>query len=79
MGNGTISLNIDGGYLWDDPLGGESIGTILHECAHKYESGHSIALAEVVQRLGGKLAGWVGQNSPRWADVQDRLYGIGQS
>jgi len=77
-GNGVISLNIDVRYLWDDPLGVESIGTILHECAHKHVSGHSIAFAEAVGRLGGKLAGWVGKNPQRWTDLRDRLYGNGQ-
>jgi len=63
----------------NDPLGVESIGMILHECAHAAVSGHSIAFAEEVQRLGGKLAGWVGTNPERWADLRDRLYGNGQA
>ena len=76
--DGLILLNIDVGYLWDDPLGAESIGTILHECAHKDVSGHFVAFEEAVGRLGGKLAGWVGQHPQRWTDLRDRLYGNGQ-
>ena len=49
---GKIGLNIEVDYLWDDPLGEESIGTIMHECAHDRVSGHAIAFAEEVQRLG---------------------------
>jgi hypothetical protein len=71
---GSIGLNIDARVLWSDPLGEESIGVILHECAHAKVSGHAIAFAEEVQRLGGKLAGWVGQNPRLWGDMRDRLY-----
>ena len=77
--DGVIFLNIDVDYLWDDPLGAESVGTILHECAHKGVSGHFVAFEKAVGRLGGKLAGWVGQNPQRWADLRDRLYGNGQA
>ncbi len=77
--NGVILLNIDVDHLWDDPLGAESIGMILHECAHAAVSGHSIAFAEEVQRLGGRLAGWVGRNPERWADLYARLYGDGRA
>lgn len=76
--DGVISLNIDVNYLWDDPLGEESVGTILHECTHKYVSGHAVAFWEMLGRLGGKLAGWVGQNAQQWAELRDRLYGNGQ-
>ena len=77
--NGVISLNIDVGYLWDDPLGAESVGTILHECTHKYVSGHAVAFWEMLGKMGGKLAGWVGQNPQQWADLRDRLYGDGKA
>jgi len=76
--DGVIFLNIDVDYLWNDPLGAESVGTILHECAHKGVSGHFVAFEAAVGRLGGKLAGWVGQNPQRWAELRDRLYGNGQ-
>jgi len=72
--SGVISLNIDVNYLWNDPLGADSIGTILHECTHKYVSGHSVAFRERLEHLGGKLAGWVGQNPQQWAEMRDRLY-----
>lgn len=77
--DGVIGLNIDAGHLWNDPLGEESIGTILHESAHATVSGHAVAFAEEVQRLGGKLAGWVGQNQQRWDELRDRLYRDGQA
>ena len=73
--DGTIKLNIDVDYLWDDPLSEESIGTILHECAHKFASGHGYDFASAVQRLGGKLAGWVGRNQQQWDELRDMLYG----
>ena len=73
--SGLIRLNIDVGHLWDDPLGEESVGTILHECAHKFVSGHAYAFAVAVQRRDGKLAGWVGRNQKQWDELRDRLYG----
>lgn len=75
---GTISLNIGAGHLWRDPLGEESVGVILHECAHAKVSGHAVAFAEEVQRLGGKLAGWVGRNRQAWDGLRDRLYTAGE-
>ena len=72
---GSIGLNIDARGLWSDPLGEESIGTILHECAHAEVSGHAVAFAEEVQRLGGRLAGWVGRNHERWKELRTELYG----
>jgi hypothetical protein len=77
--NGTIFLNIEVRHLWNDPLGADSIGTILHESAHATVSGHAVAFAEEVQRLGGKLAGWVGHNQQRWDELRDRLCGDGQA
>jgi hypothetical protein len=72
--DGTIGLNIGAGHLWSDPLGEESVGVILHECAHAKVSGHAVAFAEEVQRLGGKLAGWVARNHKQWEKLRAKLY-----
>ena len=60
--DGTITLNIDVAHLWDDPLGEESVGTILHECAHDKVSGHSISFQDEIAGLGARLAAWVAEN-----------------
>jgi hypothetical protein len=71
--DGEISLNIDHACLWKDPLGEESLGIILHECAHARVGGHSPEFTKKVARLGGKLAGWVGQNSESWRTLRHEL------
>ncbi len=68
-----MSLNIDVRHLWDDPLGEESLGVTIHECAHDRVSGHDVAFRNEVERLGGKLAGWVGANPDRWNAMAERL------
>jgi len=74
FGNGVISLNIDVAYLWDDPMGEESVGLILHECAHDKVSGHSVAFQDEIARLGARLAAWVAENPSWWQDWRKRLY-----
>ena len=71
----TLKLNIDEKHLWDDPLGEESVGVILHECAHDEVSGHTIGFADEVARLGGKLAGLIGRDPQWWSDLSSNLYG----
>ncbi|MCH8880049.1 MAG: hypothetical protein IID34_09215 [Planctomycetes bacterium] len=71
--NGVISLNIDVEHLWDDPMGEQSLGVILHECAHAKVSGHAIGFTNEVERLGGRLAVWVGENTERWAGFREDL------
>ncbi len=51
--NGVISLNVDVQHFWEDPMGEQSLGVILHECAHAKVSGHSIGFTNEVERLGG--------------------------
>jgi hypothetical protein len=74
-GNGTISLNIDFMFLWDDPLGEKSLGVVLHECAHSEVSGHSVPFEQALARLGGRLAGWVAHNASQWNEFEGLLYG----
>jgi hypothetical protein len=71
--DGLISLNVDTECLWEDPLGEESLGIILHECAHAKVSGHNLEFTHEVQRLGGRLAGWVGRNPERWSLLKSSL------
>lgn len=71
--NGVISLNVDIQHLWEDPMGEQSLGVILHECAHAKVSGHSIGFTNEVERLGGRLAVWVGENGHRWAEFGKSL------
>jgi hypothetical protein len=73
--DGAITLNIDVSCLWDDPLGEESVGTILHECVHDKTSGHSIAFQDEIARLGARLAAWVAGNPSWWQEWHKRLYG----
>ena len=73
--SGVVELNIDVPYLWDDPLGEEALGVIIHECAHDKSSGHGVEFRMEVERLGGKLAGWVGGNPAAWARMKGGLYG----
>jgi hypothetical protein len=72
--NGTITLNIDVASLWNDPLGEESVGTILHECAHETVSGHSVSFQVEIAKLGARLAAWVAGNSSWWQQWHKRLY-----
>jgi hypothetical protein len=73
----SISLNIQVPHIWDDPLGEKSVALILHECAHHKASGHSLAFQDEVARLGGRLAGWVAENSAWWTKWRARLYEAG--
>jgi hypothetical protein len=73
--SGVIDLNIDVPYLWDDPLGEDALGVIIHECAHDKSSGHGVEFRAEVERLGGKLAGWVGNNPACWTRLRTELYG----
>ena len=73
--NGMISLNIDVSHLWDDPLGEQSLGIILHECAHDRVSGHSVSFQDEIARLGACLAAWVAGNPSWWQEWFRRLYG----
>jgi len=72
--NATLQLNIDIDYLWDDPLGEKSLSVILHECAHDRVSGHAVAFADEVARLGAKLALLVSNTPDWWADLRRQLY-----
>jgi hypothetical protein len=72
--DGVIGLNVSARHLWGDPLGEESIGMILHECAHAAVSGHSLAFMDEVARLGGRLAGWVSRNQGQWEKLRTGLY-----
>ena len=72
--NGVITLSMDVSCLWDDPLGEESLGTILHECAHDKVSGHSISFQDEIARLGACLAAWVAGNPSWWQEWFKRLY-----
>lgn len=68
--DGVIMLNIDEASLWNDPLGEESLGIVLHECAHCMVSGHAKDFGDEVGRLGGRLAVWVGEHAERWAEFK---------
>lgn len=72
-GNGKLSLNIDVAHIWSEPLGEKSLGLLIHECAHDRVSGHAVAFQREVERLGGKLACWVGENPNRWESYKDKL------
>ena len=72
-GNGKLSLNIDVAHIWNEPLGEKSLGLLIHECAHDRVSGHAVAFQREVERLGGKLACWVGENPNRWESYKDKL------
>ena len=72
--NGQLDLNIDESYLWDNPLGEEALGVIVHECAHAKVSGHSPAFEKESARLGARLAIWVAKNRGRW-DAFCRILG----
>ena len=65
--DGTIDLNIDASFLWDDPLGEEALGVIVHECTHATVSGHCLAFEKESARVGARLAIWVANNPERWA------------
>ena len=71
--NGVLSLNMGVSHLWDDPLGEESLGIILHECAHDKVSGHSVSFQDEVARLGARLAAWVAGNPSWWQEWFKRL------
>ncbi len=77
--DGLFILNIDVKALWDDPLGEWSLGVIIHECAHDKATGHSIEFTHEVQRLGGRLARWIGEHPDSWNRWRDRLYDSVQS
>lgn len=70
---GIISLNIKAKHLWEDPLGAESLGVMVHECAHEKISGHTIEFQREIERLAGTLAVWVGRNPDRWKEFEERL------
>lgn len=72
-GGGKLRLNINVAHIWDNPLGENSLGLIIHECAHDRVSGHAVEFREEVERLGGKLAGWVGDNPDRWGLLKEKL------
>ncbi len=74
FGKGIMRLNIDTPCLWDDPLGEESVGTVLHECAHDTVSGHSVSFQVEIARLGARLAAWVAGNHSWWQEWHERLY-----
>ena len=71
--DGVISLSIDVEHIWAEPLGEDSLGLIIHECAHELSSGHAVAFREEVERLGARLARWVGDNHRRWTELQADL------
>ena len=70
-----ISLNIDVDHIWSDPLGERSLGLIIHECSHEQVSGHGVAFREEVERLGARLARWVGEHPKRWGALRSDLCG----
>ncbi len=71
--DGSIGLNIRVKHLWNEPLGADALGVIVHECAHEAIEGHAIEFQREIQRLAGKLAVWVGSNPAVWLDLQERL------
>jgi hypothetical protein len=72
--DGTIDLNIDASFLWDDPLGEQALGVVVHECTHATVSGHCAAFEKESARLGARLAIWVANNPERW-DEFCRIFG----
>jgi len=72
--DGVITLNIKVDYIWTEPLGEQTLGVIIHECAHERVSGHAVALEEEIRRLGGRLARWVGNNHKRWTELEAALH-----
>ena len=65
-GDGSLTLNIDVKEIWEEPVSEYSIGLIIHECSHNKVSGHNEDFMREVQRLGAKLALWIGQNHDEW-------------
>ena len=72
-GSGKLRLNVDVSHIWDNPVGEDSLGLIIHECAHDKVSGHGVEFRKEVERLGGRLARWVGDNPGRWGLLKKNL------
>ena len=70
----ALSLNIDCSCLWNDPLGEEALGIIIHECSHAEVSGHCKAFEKESARIGARFGLWVAANPQRWADLHHDLY-----
>lgn len=70
---GRITLNVLYSPLWENPLGEEALGIILHECAHGKISGHNLEFMNEVARLGAKFGLWVGHNPELWRQIGSKL------
>ncbi len=74
-GGRKLSLNIDVNHIWVDPMGEQSLGLIIHECAHENVAGHGVDFRNEVERIGGRLAVWVGEHIEHWSGLRESLCG----
>jgi hypothetical protein len=52
----VLTLGIDTPWLWSDPLGAESLGVFIHECAHHENLHHGRDFHKELEALAGKAA-----------------------
>lgn len=51
-----LTLGIDTPWLWSDPLGEETLATLLHEVAHHLNAHHGRDFHQEVENLAGRAA-----------------------
>ena len=54
--NSVLTLGIDTPWLWSEPLGAESLSTLIHEAAHHLNAHHGRDFHKEVENLAGRAA-----------------------
>jgi hypothetical protein len=71
--SGTMRLNTEADFIWEDPLGERTLALIIHECSHEKVSGHGVAFGGECELMGARLARWVADNAQRWNELRESL------
>ena len=52
----VLTLGLDSPWIWSDPLGEETLCTLIHECGHHQAAHHGRDFHKELERLAGRAA-----------------------